>query len=237
MIIGRGLLARSFASIFETSEDWVIFASGVSNSQEEDSAAFLREENLLRSHAESTHGKLVYFSSCGLVVGDTANTPYMAHKRSMEALVLALPGSVVFRLPQVVGNSPNQHTLVNYLRDRIISGEHFSVWGNAERNIIDIDDVTAIAVELLRTSEPAHRVINIAAERSSTMVDIVQTMEATIGRRGNYTVEPKGAPLTLDTTLASQAASRLSLDLGNHYLARVIRKYYGTSDHLSCAAG
>lgn len=226
MIVGRGLLARAFGSVFAENDDWVIFASGVSNSSESNSAEFLREEVLLRSCGDEAEGALVYFSSCGLIDGDTADTPYMSHKRRMESLVLSMPRSVVLRLPQVVGRTGNTHTLINYLRDRIVNGEHFTVWKNAERNIIDIDDVVAIAEELLRHPDTESRVINIAVERSSLMTDIVKIVEGVIGKRGNYTLEPKGAPLRLDTFIASAAARRLGLDMGDGYLERVITKYY-----------
>jgi nucleoside-diphosphate-sugar epimerase len=226
VIVGRGLLAQAFGSVFAENDEWVIFASGVSNSGESNSAEFLREETLLRSSGEKSDGALVYFSSCGLIDGDTADTPYMSHKRRMESLVLSMPRSIVLRLPQVVGYTRNQHTLINYLRDRIVSGERFTVWQNAERNIIDIDDVVAIAGELLRHPNADSRVINIAVERSSLMTDIVKILEDVIGKRGNYTLEPKGAPLRLNTTLTSGAARRLGLDLGQGYLERVITKYY-----------
>jgi nucleoside-diphosphate-sugar epimerase len=226
VIVGRGLLARAFSSVFAESDDWMIFASGVSNSSESNSAEFLREETLLRSCGEKADGALVYFSSCGLIDGDTADTPYMRHKRRMESLVLSMPRSIVLRLPQVVGRTGNTHTLINYLRDRIVSGEHFTIWKNAERNIIDIDDVVAIAEELLRHPSADSRVINIAVERSSLMTDIVKIVEDVIGKRGNYTLEAKGAPLRLNTVLANEAARRLGLDMGAGYLERVITKYY-----------
>lgn len=226
MIVGRGLLARAFAPAFEVNKDWLIFASGVSNSQESEQSEFLREESLLTSCIDRDCGTIVYFSSCGLIEGDTADTPYMSHKRKMESLVLATPNSVVLRLPQVVGSSHNHHTLINYLRDRIMSGEHFTVWQNAERNIIDIDDVAAIAQELLRHTKPSARIVNIAANHSSPMPQIVKIVEFAIGKQGNYTLEPKGAPLRLNTDLANEAARRLGIDLGEGYLERVISKYY-----------
>ena len=229
MIVGRGLLASAFAPAFEGSSDWVIFASGVSNSGGNDPEEFLREELLLGSWLKKAHTPLVYFSSCGLVNGDTVDTPYMCHKRRMESLVMTMEGAVILRLPQVVGATHNPHTLMNYLRNKIVSGEHFDVWQYAERNIIDVDDVAAIAEELLRAMPADERVVNIAAEKSSPMTDIVHALEEVLGKQGNYSLVPKGNAMPLDSRVASAAARRLGIDLGGGYLRRTIAKYYVAS--------
>jgi nucleoside-diphosphate-sugar epimerase len=226
VIVGSGLLAGAFAEFADDAE-WVIFASGVSNSQAAGHEGFEREERLLEMYLSRADQSLVYFSSCGLVDGDTANSPYMRHKKRMEARVLSVPGSVVFRLPQLVGPTSNPHTLVNYLRDKIATGARFELWTNAERNIVDVEDVVAIAGDLLRGGQVGGQAVNIATSRSLPMPEIVQILERVMGKRGNYSLVPRGAPFRIDTTLASQSATRLGIDFGEGYLERAMTKYYG----------
>lgn len=232
MIVGHGMLASAFARRFASARDLLIFASGVSNSSTCDGLAFAREEALLKSSMDRVDSALIYFSSCGLVDGDTAGTPYMQHKRRMEALVLASKRNLVFRLPQVVGHTDNPHTLANNLRDHIISNTPFEVWEHAERNIVDVEDVAEIAWELLRSGPRMERIINIAAERSSPMLDIVSAMEQALGMKANLSLAPKGAPMILNCDIALTAAARLGLDLSEGYMERVIHKYYSRTSLL-----
>lgn len=226
LIVGHGLLARAMAPYVEgTRPECTVFASGVSNSMETDPAAFAREAQLLRRHLAGER-PLLYFSSCGVTDGHEARRPYIQHKRAMEALVLAHGGRVV-RLPQVVGRTDNPHTLTNYLRDRIVSGEPFTLWARAERNLVDIDDIARIVGTLLQAWPAATHAIAIAAPRSTPMPRIVEVFELVLGRKARYTAVDEGRPMVVDAGLALDIAAGLGIDLGDDYLERVIRKYYG----------
>ena len=227
MIVGRGLLASAFAPLYESNDDVVVFASGVSNSLETEASNFQREEAML-TELLLGHGaaRLVYFGSCGVTDADADLTPYMRHKRSMEALVLSEPRNLVLRLPQVVSRTRNPNTLTNFLRDRIISGEQFTVWSNAERNLIDIDDIVTLGSELISHSTMQSVAICIAALRSTPMPGIVKIFEDVLGKAANCTYVQKGAPMRIDTRAVDDLSSSLGLDLGEGYAERIIRKYY-----------
>ena len=225
VIVGRGLLARAFAPRYGHAPGIVVFASGVSNSSETDEAAFLREQDLLqRSLADAT--RLVYFSSCGVVAGDEP-TPYMRHKARMEARVLASPGGLVLRLPQVVGRTDNPHTLTNFLYRHIADGKPFEIWAQAERNLIDVDDIVAIGSGMIDAGGEGGRVHAIAARDSTPMPKLVAIFERVLGRTANCTYKPRGTPLRIDSAEAQRLAQALGLDLGSGYAERTIGKYYG----------
>lgn len=226
MIIGSGFLARSFGPRFGDRTDVMLFASGVSNSLETRLQAFAREKNLLQQQQAQRSTQLVYFSSCGVVENTGQTTPYMHHKREMEALVLAMPRGLVVRLPQVVGSTPNPHTLTNYLRDRILSGERFSVWAKAERNLLDVVDLVAIASAVIDDGDLEERLVSIASGEILPMPDIVRIFEHVLERRAHFVLEDKGAPLVVDNRMALRLGSRLGIDLGHGYSERVVRKYY-----------
>ena len=227
MIIGKGLLARAFEPRFGTDPDVVVFASGVSNSLETRAEEFARERKLLCQLLDGTARRIVYFGSCGVMAAEEQLTPYMAHKQSMEELVLAAPGGLVLRLPQVVGKTDNAHTLTNFLRDRILTGEHFVVWEHAERNLVDVDDVAAIgaalAVDLDCRESSA---VSIAAEKSVPMPEIVSMFEHVLKKHANYTMVSKGSHLPVDTRKAIEVGARLGINLGAGYIEKIIGKYY-----------
>jgi len=227
VIVGRGLLARAFAPRFEHEPGIVVFASGVSNSAETDPAAFHREQGLLEQASAAATRRLVYFSSCGVAAGGEPATPYMQHKGRMEALVLACPGGLVLRLPQVVGRTENPHTLTNFLYRHIMAGAVFEIWSNAERNLIDVDDIVAIGSAMIDAKDVEGRVQSIAARESTPMPDLVGIFERTLGRKANCTLRPRGAPLRICSGEAQRLAGVLGLDLGAGYAERIIGKYYG----------
>lgn len=228
MIVGAGLLARAFSTRYSARDDVLIFASGVSNSLETAEREFAREREALAHATDGYRGKLVYFGSCSVGDHDRQATPYARHKLQMEALVLARPGGLVLRLPQVVGRTDNPHTLTNFLHRKILLGEEFSIWSNAERNLVDADDVAAIgAVAVERLAETESRVMCIAARHSIPMLDLVSTFERILARKAFFRVEPRGASISFDARDADAIAASLGIDLGGDYVERILRKYYG----------
>jgi nucleoside-diphosphate-sugar epimerase len=228
MIVGKGLLACAFEPHFGESSDVIVFASGVSNSLETRPGEFAREATLLRERLDSEATRFIYFSSCGVAAAESELTPYMRHKRSMESLVLSLPHGLVLRLPQVVGCTENHHTLTNFLRDHIVSGEHFTVWVHAERNLIDIDDIVRIGVRLTTELPTEASVVSIAASQSLLMPEIVRIFERVLGKVANCSYVEKGTPMVIDTAVVERLSAGLGIDLGEGYIERVIAKYYAT---------
>lgn len=237
MIVGKGLLARAFEPHFGTNPDIVVFASGVSNSLETRDDEFAREHGLLCQLLAGHAKRFVYFGSCGVATEEAELTAYMQHKKRMESIVLASPGGLVLRLPQVVGCTENHHTLTNFLRDRITTGEHFTVWGNAERNLIDIDDISAIGAALARETTENASAISIAAEKSLPMCEIVKIFERVLGKHANYSLLEKGAAMDIDTARIREVSARLGIHLGDGYVENIVRKYYAPADAASMDRG
>ena len=227
MIVGQGLLARAFTARYGTDVDVTIFASGVSNSRESGKDAFARERSLLLPLLDGDT-RVVYFGSCASAASDaSADTPYMRHKRAMEQRVAASRNGLVLRLPQVVGITANPNTLTNFLRDRILSGTPFTVWSQAERNLIDVEHVAAIGGRLIDAAGDSDtRVFPVASTDPLPMPEIVRIFERVLGRKANCMAEPKGSPLRIEADHALAIASDLGIRLGPGYAETVIRKYY-----------
>lgn len=227
MIVGNGMIARAF-SRYADYDSIVLFASGVANSGTTDEREFAREQELLsRTLSESGNRLFVYISTCSVYDEDAARTPYVRHKLDMETLVSRSAATyLVLRLPQVVGSSTNPHTLVNYLRDRIIRGEHFVVWKNAVRYLIDVTDVVRIAVHLIGHTPIRNRAINIAS-RPSFVPDMVAILESIMGKRATCTILDKGRPYQIENTLSLKIAAELNIHFDDRYVESTLRKYYG----------
>jgi hypothetical protein len=114
MIIGNG----DIASVLTDREDFIWFASGVSNSQETRSAEFRREKDLLFTFADDTEKRLVYFSTLSVFYKDS---PYTRHKRRMEQYVKMFPKHTIIRIGNIDWGT-NPHTIINHFREQKARG-------------------------------------------------------------------------------------------------------------------
>lgn len=231
MIVGHGLMARTFAGRLTAGDDVVVHAAGVSNSQCQDPREFERERKLLdRTLAAGADVQcFVYFSTCSVLDPTATDTAYVRHKLDMEAKVREHPAHLIFRLPQVAGRTPNPHTLLNYLYARITRGERFAVWRHARRNVIDCDDVRALGFAVIESTLRA-KTLNIAAPDSHAMTDIVSTMERVVRGHAVFDLLDRGAVYPIDVAETQVLMERCGIEFGADYLERAIRKYYGSND-------
>ena len=218
-------MARAFASLYGDDPTVIVFASGVSNSAEHAAEAFNRERRLLESLLATDVSRLVYFGSCAS--SPLARTPYLRHKYEMESMVASTQVGLVLRLPQVVGRTANPTTLTNFLHDRISSGTEFVLWSQAQRNLLDIDDLVPIAATMIEKATDGPAVTSIASRISHPMSELAMMFERVLGCGANYTALPRGEPLEIDAPLCWSIAETLGIDLGPGYAESVIRKYYG----------
>ena len=226
MIIGNGLLAKAFSAEFAPDTGAIVFASGVSNSRETRPEAFERERTLLEQ-ALGQEKRLMYFSTCSIQDPDLAGSQYVKHKLAMEQLIADTARRMaIFRLPQVVGHTPNPHTLTNYLHRTFEQGDVFHVWTRARRNLIDVDDVAAIAGQMLRNGAAEGRVSNIACPYSVPVIELVRVFENVMGQRANYDLVEAGGSYAIDVTEAMQAAKEAGIVIDAGYIDKLIRKYY-----------
>lgn len=228
-IVGSGLIAQGFLSSVTLQPDVCIYAAGVSNSGCRDINEFSRErERLLRTLADAKDMRaFVYFGTCSVLDEDLRDSPYVKHKLSMERLVVEHPRPLILRLPQVAGKTPNPHTLLNFLYARVSRSERFQLWRFAQRNIIDVADVVAIAEHLIANERLRSAPINVANTVNYRMTEIVSEMERALNKRAIYELVDRGSKYAIDTGTIRPLLSDAGVEFGNDYLARIIGKYYG----------
>jgi hypothetical protein len=226
MVVGGGMMAQAF-SPFRDDGRVVIFASGVSDSLEDRAEAFDRERKLLqRTRVENASKLLVYFGTCSVVDPDRRDTPYVQHKLEMESLLQNSEGPwMTLRLPLAIGPVHRTRTLAQYLYDRISAEESFEVWAHATRYPIDVADTFRIASHFLPQRALWNRRINLAL-RAFKITDFVRSLELIVGKTARYELVPKGQHYDLSCPEVMAVANQLELDLSEHYLDRVLRKYF-----------
>lgn len=226
MIIGSGMLAKAFAHHAQD-QGLLIFAGGVSDSTETRSAAFLREERLLRqAMSDYAADKLIYFSTCSIYDSSLHNSVYVQHKSYMEHLVRTCQRDfIIFRLPQVVGVTQSP-TIVNFLYRQIIHQQPFELWSGSKRNLLDVDDVVKVIDYILDNQLFKRQVVNLASPQSSCIYDIVAVLESLTQKRAVYTVADKGAFYHIDLSQVQPIYHQLGIEFDADYVSRTISKYY-----------
>lgn len=222
MIIGNGLIASAFREY--NREDVIFFASGVSNSLENDEAQFEREENLIRKTIAENPDKLfVYFSTCSIYDSSKASSLYVNHKLNMEHIVASEnPKYLIVRVSNAVGKGGNQNLLMNYFYRAILSGNKISIHRNAARNLIDVEDVVKIVLGLIG-SHPSNKIYNIAYLSNFKISEIIDVFENELNQHGIKEFMDFGESYSIDVHDIEKYFSE-----NNHinYLRSLIRKYY-----------
>ena len=230
MVIGKGLIAQRFAG-YAQNDHVVIFASGVSHSKSNDPSAFEREKTFLTETLLRHPGKqFVYFSTCSVYDPAEKESPYVLHKLQMEKIITQTAGQYrIFRLSNLAGHTGNPNTILNFLVTHIREGQHFVLWENASRNIIDIDDAYHIIDHILTQQLFENTILNIANPDSYPVRLMVQEIERFLQTDANYSTADKGIGFSIDITAITPLISSLGLVFGDQYFSNLLGKYYGTS--------
>jgi len=145
MIVGSGLLSSEFKKFSESLENFLIFASGVSNSKETNINNFEREKKLLINLINNNQNlKLIYFSS---VLTGIIDNDYYRHKLQVEEIIKNnCKNYIIFRIPQIVGFNGNKNNIVNFLKESVKNENEILIYKNVYRSLIDIEDLVNIVL-------------------------------------------------------------------------------------------
>ncbi|MBZ4191093.1 NAD-dependent epimerase/dehydratase family protein [Niabella beijingensis] len=228
MIVGTGMIAKRF-SVYRQQDDFLVFASGVSNSKSQREADYLREMELLQKTITDNKEKhFVYFSTCSIFDPSEQNGRYVRHKLQVEDYISKMTERyTVFRVSNVVGRSDNPNTIVNYYINHIRSNTNFDVWMHAFRNLIDIDDVFALVEQILKGGWHPNQIIAIANKENYNVLTIVKEIERFLQQEGNYTLVERGTSFNIDVSAIAPVIEQLQIDFGPDYLPRLLQKYFG----------
>lgn len=179
MIVGNGLIANSVKGKFDD-ENFIVFASGVSNSKEQNDNQYDRELLLLKQVIlDNPNKKLIYFSSCS--VESNKNTKYHEHKLRVESFIVDMTRNyIILRLPNIVGRPSNNNQLVNYFYYSLINDKEISININYVRHLIDVNDLPIIIDKLKSENRIT---LNVAFDNGININDLVRTIEEVAGKK------------------------------------------------------
>ena len=223
IIIGNGLIARSFAAV-KFKKNTIVLALGVSNSHETREAEYIREKNVILKEIERhSSATIVYFSTCSLVNG--ANSRYTEHKLEMERLISGSASSFhIFRLPQVVG-LVNNATLVSFLTNSIIEGKNLTLQRGARRNLIDVTDVARIACLISNGGQGLNSIQDMAPELGVPVLDIAIEIAKILDRNLIYNCVDAGDDQAVKIDFLKASLPSDDLIFSTDYWRFVLRKY------------
>lgn len=225
MIIGRGLLASLF--IESDREDVIFFASGVSNSLEDNPQEFLREENLIKKTMEENPDKLfIYFSTCSIYDSSKSGSDYVLHKLKMEQLIKnSCKKYLILRVSNAVGNGGNPNLLMNYLIRSIKNNDTINVHTKATRNLIDAEDIKNITFQLIEKSE-LNKIVNVAYVQNYTIIEILESIERFYNTNINLNLIKSGSGYDINIPDVEDYFRINNLNNKESYLCRILEKYY-----------
>jgi len=227
MVIGNGMIANRFIN-YKNDTGKIIFASGVSNSKDTIEQNFLREFELLDKTIKDNPAKaLVYFSTCSIEDKDLQNAPYVIHKKEVESFIKKnVERYYLFRISNLAGISNNPYTLLNYFIFNILQNHPLTIWKNAYRNIIGIDDMYSIADYILRENKFLNTTINIANPENYSVPFIINCIEVHLHKKAIRIEVDKGDNYDIDISAIEPIISHLNIHFKDDYLASLLKKYY-----------
>jgi len=225
MIIGNGLIANSLQKL--DNNNYIFFASGVSNSAAVNVIDFDRELRLIQEIHQSNKNKVfVYFSSCFLSNKEAKLTPYYAHKLKMEEYISNNKlNYLILRLPQVIGKSNNNNTLINNFIYKSNINEIITLQKFANRYFIDILDLSEIIKKLI-ILKITNEILDIFYPKSYNLLDIIEILETCSGKKINYKLINEGISYSLKEHSIYNYGNLIPHSIDDNYLLSSIKKHY-----------
>lgn len=221
MVVGNGMIAHAF-SIYKDDEEIVIYASGVSNSKEDNNYAYQREFELLKEFVGSK--KLVYFSTISIFDKSLKESKYINHKLKIENFIKEnFKNYLIFRLPNVVGKSGNPNTSFNYFKNKIVNNEEFDIQKNATRYFIDVEDLSKILPIII--SKETNKIINTCFNNKLYVTQMICFFEELLQIEAKKSIIEEGEDYTIDNSYFMNIMEYNNFEINKDYNKNLIKKY------------
>jgi nucleoside-diphosphate-sugar epimerase len=198
MVVGSGMIAKAFHH-YNNNDEIVIFASGVSNSKEDNDSLFEKEKNLLlHTRFNNVNKKFIYFSTVSVNDKSLSNSKYIKHKIDMENVLSTIFSNyIIFRLPNIIGNTDNNNTFFNFFKNKIKNNEEIQIQKDASRYIIDMDDIIKYLQPII-DSNLKNKTINVCFEDNIKMTDLIENFEKIMNVSANKKIIDGGCDYVVD---------------------------------------
>ncbi len=142
-------------------------------------------DNNVCNAAKMWNCKLLYASTCAVykrtknLISEESEldlespSPYIQAKISGEKLANSIPGSIICRLPALVGDNMNSKSILLTFINNVMKKRKIELWGTGKReqNFLDVLDV-AKAFDLILKNDTDKKIYNIANSKTISMIDL-----------------------------------------------------------------
>jgi nucleoside-diphosphate-sugar epimerase len=224
MVIGNGLIANNM-SYFINKEDFLIFASGVSNSKETDRSKYEREIDLIKTFIK-TKKKFIYFSTCSVLYDCIEKTDYIEHKKKIESLIKNnFQNYIIFRLPNVVGLAKNEYTSFNFFLKKLKKNDIIKIEKYTTRYFIDIIDVVDTITPIILNKEINKKIINVCFNNKISILNFINVMSEHYKIEPKISIEDKGCDFDVDNRYFIELIDKKYKLINFDYNINLIKKY------------
>ena len=224
MILGNGMIAKALKQ-YKKDDTVILFASGVSNSKENDDSEFEREFELLKS-LKGSNKKLIYFSTCSIFDESLFDSKYIIFKLKIEKFIKNnFSKYIIFRLPNITGKTKNKNTSFNYFKNKILKKEIIRIQSDASRYIIDIDDLSKILPMFISSSLYEKDIINVCFDNKMKAIEIVHMIEEILGISTKKQFIEGGRDYNIDNKEFIKMLKSHRYELDRNYNFNILKKH------------
>ena len=221
-IVGSGFIANKFKkySYFLKKNNVIIYASGISNSQETNKKNLKREISLVNKFCNKNSKKMVYISTCSINDFSRNKSKYVKNKIIIENIIKRkMNDYIIVRLPEVVGYSNNPNTLTNFFFNKVYRNKPFVIYKNTRRNIIDIDDAVKNCIKIIKSNKYKNKTISLLNKRFYTPMNIIKVFERIINKKAQFQIVVINKKKWI-------SKNNYYIKSNKDYLSKVLKKYY-----------
>ena len=221
-IVGSGFIAKKFKkySYFFRKNDVIIYAAGISNSQERNKKSLKREILLANQFCAKNIKRVVYISTCSINDFSRNKSKYVKNKIIIENIIRKKTNDyIIVRLPEVVGYSNNPNTLTNFFFNKIFKSKSFALYKNTKRNIIDVEDAVKYCIKIIKSNKYRNKTVSLLNKQFYTPLNIVELFEKIFNKKAHFQIKVIAKKKWI-------SKNNYYIKSNKNYLLKVLKKYY-----------
>ena len=230
-IIGNGFIGRNVNKLrkYIIKSGYTIYTAGISNSNTNSKKELRKEIRLFKIFSkENNSKKLIFISTADVSNNLKRNNLYIINKVKIENIIRKeFNDYIILRLPQIIGNSKNKKTLINYFYKNIKKNKTIDVLSGVKRNILDIDDVIKVLKIIIFEKKLIKRTITLSNKYFVQPIDIVKIFEKKLNKVAKIRFKRVSKEnWNLENDMSKKLFNKAKVKFDKNYLIKKINKYF-----------
>lgn len=230
-IIGNGFIGRNVNKLrkYIIKSGYTIYTAGISNSNTNSKKELRKEIRLFKIFSkENNSKKLIFISTADVSNNLKRNNLYIINKVKIENIIRKeFNDYIILRLPQIIGNSKNKKTLINYFYRNIKKNKTIDVLSGVKRNILDIDDVIKVLKIIIFEKKLIKRTITLSNKYFVQPIDIVKIFEKKLNKVAKIRFKRVSKEnWNLENDMSKKLFNKAKVKFDKNYLIKKINKYF-----------